>query len=268
MLGKLAKRQPLVVSIWGSETYDFPQRSSIHKAFFKWVIKYPDVVCSTSEDMAKVCQSFVNRPIEIVPFGIDTARFKMDKDREESGMLTIGTVKSLEAVYGIDRLLRAYAAYRNKSEQPSQLIIYGSGSQEIELKQMAIELNIDEHTYFKGFVTENNLIDAYASLDIYCALSLRESFGVAVLEAQAMGLPVIVSDAGGLKEVVEDGITGFIVENGNADKAASQMDALSNAITRKEMGDKARQFVVDNFDFQKNLKDQVKIYDELIAKKK
>lgn len=268
MLGKLTKRRPLVVSVWGSEIYDFPQKSVAHKMFFKWIVKSPDAVCSTSQDMAKVCQTFVNRPIEIIPFGIDTSYFKTDKMLNENEVLTFGTVKGLEPVYGIDRLLKAYATYTKKTDQDSQLFIYGRGSSEEELKKLAIDLNIDKQTYFKGFVSGKELIKAYESLDVYCALSVRESFGVAILEAESMGIPVIVSNAGGLKEVVKDSQTGYIIKDGSEVIAADAMVILSDLSKRIEMGTNARQFVIDNFDFKKNLRDQIKIYDELIAKNK
>lgn len=269
MLGKLVKRRPYVVSIWGSEIYNFPQKSFIHRMFFKNILKYPDVVCSTSHDMTELCQSFVQRPIEIVPFGIDVSLFKSGIiSSTEKEKITFGTVKALEPVYGIDRLLKSYAEFRKQSNLDTELVIFGSGTLEQELKKMSIELNIDQHTHFKGFVSGKELIEAYDSLDVYCALSIRESFGVAVLEAESMGIPVIVSDAGGLKEVVKDGQTGFIINNGEIEGVVQAMFKLTDASLRKELGDNGRSFVMNNFNFEKNLIDQIGIYDNLIENDK
>ena len=87
---------------------------------------------------------------------------------------------------------------------------------------MALKLGIYIHTVFPGYIKHDVVQDYHNMIDIFCAVSLSESFGVAVLESSACGKPVIVSNVGGLPEVVDNAKTGFIVESKNIDQLAEQ----------------------------------------------
>lgn len=265
MVARRLRFKPTVLSLWGSEVYDFPGRSFIHRAYFKLAVSYPNVVCSTSLDMKREVNKYIQRDVEIVPFGIDLDQFPLRDKVQDDDLLSIGTVKSLEEVYGIDILIRAYAAFRMQYNRPSQLLIYGGGSQLEELKALADSLNILEFVEFKGFVSGDELQQAYESLDIYCALSRRESFGVAVLEAQAKGLPVIVSNVGGLPEVVQNQTTGFIVPKEDSKEAADAMLKLTDKGVMIKFGQEGRKFVEDSYNFAKNLEQMENLYNRLLG---
>jgi glycosyltransferase involved in cell wall biosynthesis len=204
--------------------------------------------------------TYVKREIHVIPFGIDTEKFRLQNTRTPREKLVIGTVKALEDVYGIDRLLKAYALFNEQYTGESELRVYGIGSKEAALKQLAFELGIEEKVSFCGFVSGADLITAYEELDVFCALSRQESFGVSVLEASAMNLPIIVSDAGGLPEVVNNSETGFIVDNGDPVQAAQCLLALTVPSLRMKMGNAGRAFVLEKYAFIENLEQQVSIY--------
>lgn len=188
-----------IVSLWGSDVYEFPNRSFIHKFIFQRAVRSAKMVCSTSEDMAREAGKWVKREYEITPFGVDLSRFKENKSTKDT--LVLGTVKSLEEVYGIDRLIELYADFRKVYSKPSKLAIFGKGSQLESLKKLTTELAIEEHVSFEGYVSGKQLVEAFQSLDAALFLSRRESFGVAVLEAQACNVPCMVTNVGGLPEV-------------------------------------------------------------------
>jgi len=259
-LALLAGLKPYSVSCWGSEVFDFPKRSWLHKILFKKVIASAECVYSTSYRMKTEIVTYVEREIHVIPFGIDTEKFSSRKERTGSEKLVIGTVKALEEVYGIDRLLEAYALFEKEYTGESELRIYGKGSKEAELKQLAHQLGIGNKVSFCGFVSGAELITAYEELDVFCALSRQESFGVSVLEASAMNLPVIVSDAGGLPEVVKNSETGFIVDNGDPTAAAQCLLVLTVPDLRMKMGNAGRSFVLEKYAFHENLEQQVTIY--------
>jgi glycosyltransferase involved in cell wall biosynthesis len=99
---------------------------------------------------------------------------------------------------------------------------------------------------FLGYLTGEPLAKAYASADVFVFPSTTDTFGNVVIEAQASGLPVIVSDLGGPKELVEEGVSGFITKAHDADDFARAIGKLaSDAKMRARMGDKARQSVID-----------------------
>ncbi|RJX18233.1 MAG: glycosyltransferase family 4 protein [Desulforudis sp.] len=235
-LGRLSGFHPYVLSVWGSDVYDFPGQSPLkHKLLIK-NLSSADLICSTSRAMAvqtrKVCPTLDE--IAITPFGVDTVKFCPAR-REAGSTIIIGTVKKLEYKYGIDTLIRAFAHLRDtlrqrRSDQAERLrlLIVGGGSDDAALRRLAREADVDKVTSFRG-VAPHDQIPAYLNeMDIYVALSRldSESFGVAILEASACGLPVVVSDADGPAEVVLDNETGLIVPRENVSAAAAALERL------------------------------------------
>jgi glycosyltransferase involved in cell wall biosynthesis len=100
-------------------------------------------------------------------------------------------------------------------------------------------------------------------LDIYCAFSRFESFGVAILEASACEKPVIVSDADGLAEVTLDGQTGLVVPKEDIDASANAMVKLIQDVQlRQQMGKAGRQHVLENYTWDKSLDLMLDAYKE------
>jgi len=86
---------------------------------------------------------------------------------------------------------------------------------------------MEQHVYFAGFVPDDELMKIYQIIDIACFPSLYEPFGIVALEGLAAHVPVVVSDAGGLPEVVENGVTGTTTYAGNANSLA---DGITNVL--------------------------------------
>ena len=113
------------------------------------------------------------------------------------------------------------------------------------------------------------IVDYYNELDIYLALSTEdsESFGVAIIEASSCEKPVIVSNVGGLPEVIDEKNTGFIVNKEDYIKASEYLEKLIlDKNLRIEMGKKGREFVEKNYDFSTNLKQMINIYNLALKK--
>ena len=230
--GALAGFRPTLLSVWGSDVYDFPYESAIKGWLVRKVLRRATAVASTSHAMAEQVRRLTpeRRAISVTPFGVDLARFSAQPSPR--GPLSIGIVKSLAPKYGVDLLLRAFAGLcadaAVQAAQPAcRLLIVGDGPQRGELQQLAAQLGISERTQFVGAVAHNEVPHWLHQLDIYAAPSRldSESFGVAVIEAGACGLPVVVSDAGGLPEVVVAGVTGLVVPR-------SDVPALQAALKR------------------------------------
>ena len=95
----------------------------------------------------------------------------------------------------------------------------------------------------------------------------EESFGVAVLEASACGKPVIVSRVGGMIEVVNDGVTGFIVPPRNSQQAANRiLELILDPLLRQKLGSAGRKYVEDFFDLKMCLNNMISVYDDLLIK--
>mgnify|MGYP006080328511 CR=1 FL=1 len=266
MLGGLLKHSPYIISVWGSDVYDFPNRSFFHKQVLKRNLSKVNVVLSTGSNMALETKKYTDKPIEITPFGVDTKLFApLNKDNEAK--VIIGTVKALEEVYGIDYLIRAFKlVVENNPDKDLELIIAGDGSLENELKLLVSELGIDEMVSFIGRVDHNKVPEVLNQFDIYAALSNSESFGVAILEASSCEIPVVVSDADGFKEVVKNGETGLIVPRRNPKEAADAIQKLiNNNRFRKGLGVAGRKHVLEHYDWDNNVAEILKIYKDLLS---
>lgn len=275
-LGRLSKFQPLLLSVWGSDVYDFPATSFLHRALVATNLRQADWVASTSEVMAQQTESLCPdiTHLSITPFGIDIEKFR-PQPRQDENYLTIGTVKKLAPKYGIDILIKAFAQARKIAisqspdlEQKLRLTIVGDGNQRKELESLAQQLKIDHVTNFVGAVLHDQVPDYLNQMDIYVAASRldSESFGVAVLEASACGLPVVVSDAGGLPEVVQDQVTGYIASKEDvAATAEAIVKLIQNKSDRQRLGTAGRKLVLERYVWQENVNLMRSTYDQLLA---
>jgi len=264
LLGRRVGFSPFVVSFWGSDIQDFPSRGFLHKKILSYVLSNNTTICVTSKAMQRDVTTYFSKSSKHIPFGINLAAFS--KSKEKQAIYTIGTVKSLEDVYGIDLLIRSYDAYRKIAKRASQLLIFGKGTKKKELTQLVDELNLSDFVQFKGYKEHEHIAEAYQSFDVFAALSHRESFGVSVLEASACHLPVVVSRASGFEEVVLEAETGFRIENTDLNQIAAKFLYFEDEKERKQFGDRGAKFVQTAYDFELNLKQQLAVYQEIVKR--
>lgn len=282
--GRLSNTCPLLLSVWGSDVYDFPYKSFLHRLLIRQNLMAADAIGSTSRCMAEqtrlIAPTLEN--ITITPFGVDIPYYQSLtrplKDRDNSKSIVIGTVKALAPKYGIDTLLRAFAILQKNLALSSpdlsaklSLRIVGEGSQKEELVSLAQTLGVAHLVTFVGRVDNLDVPKELDKLDIYVALSRldSESFGVAIVEAGAAGRPVVVSDAGGLPEVVLNGQTGIVVPRENPEAAAQAITRLIlDRQLRIQMGEAGRQHVRDSYSWDSCVKTMVKLYEDVVCQHK
>jgi len=269
LLGVLLHFQPLIISVWGSDVFEFPLKSAFHKKVLQYNLKHAGYIFATSLALAVEAKKYTHKPIEVTPFGIDTNVFKPFEVKSlfDKNDVVIGTIKSLETVYGIDYLIKAFNILRLKHPGlPLRLLIAGSGSKEWQLKALANDLNLGSIVIFTGRIKFEDLPDYHNMITIFAALSLSESFGVAVLESSACGKPVVVSDVGGLPEIVEHNITGLIVPPANESEAAEAFEKLIlDKRLQFELGMNGRNKVKANFNWNDNVKKMVELYKKVLS---
>ena len=121
---------------------------------------------------------------------------------------------------------------------------------------------------FAGAIPHDRVKDALTSLDVFAALSTldSESFGVAIIEAGACGLPVVVSDVDGPAEVVDEGVTGLVVPRGDVIASAEALNRLvDDAGLRRRMGMSGRAHVVKEYSWQHSLDLMEEAYRQTVA---
>lgn len=268
-LGRMTGYKPHIISVLGSDIYDDISNPIFRRITIKNLEK-ASLICSTSKVMANKINEYVDRPIQITPFGIDTKLFSVRNrtENKEAGGFTIGTVKWLEDKYGVDTLISSFAKFRKKYPQENiKLVIVGEGSKKNELESLAHRLGVDQDCTFIGRVFHHEVNIWLKQFDVYVALSRldSESFGVAVLEASSMKIPVLVSDAGGLPEVVVDSETGIIIPKENISKAAEVLEMLYlNKELRKELGKAGRERVLNNYNWDESVNKMIQVYREVL----
>lgn len=243
-----------VLSVWGADVYDFPNKSIFHKAMLKFSLSRAKYIFSTSNAMAEETRKYTNKKIEITPFGVDTELFSPNKRNRNlsGGDFVVGTVKALTPKYGIEYLLKAVAIIKNEYPQiPIKLRIAGKGTHEEEYKKLAMSLGIDDITTWLGFIPQDQAAKEWANMDVGVVASTldSESFGVSAVEAQACGTPVIISDIPGLMEATSPGQTSVVVPRKDEKALAEAVIHLyNNPNLKKELGKTGRTLVLNKYE--------------------
>lgn len=273
---RLVNFHPYILSVWGSDVYDFPYKSKLHHWLIKKNLYSADRLTSTShcmmEQTLKISPNL--KPFDVIPFGVDMQKFTLLNNVKTQNEIVIGTVKTLSEKYGIDLLIQAFAILKEKltALHPEiasklKLRIVGGGKQRSELECLAQNLNLNNSVTFTGQVSHQQVPLELDKLNIYVALSRFESFGVAVIEAGAMRLPCVVADVGGLPEVVCNNETGIIVPRENPEAAAEALEKLVLDVQlQNSMGNAAYDFVKNHFSWGYCIEKMYQVYKQVLGK--
>lgn len=246
-----------ILSVWGSDIYDFPKKSVIHKLMLKYSLYKAAYIFSTSNAMAIETRKYTKKKIEITPFGVDMNLFNPNKrvrvnENGKKPEFIVGTVKGLTSKYGIDYLIKAVAIIKKtRPEIPIKLRIAGKGEKEEEYKQLAVKLGIADVTTWLGFISQEEAAREWANMDVAVVASTleSESFGVSAVEAEACGTAVIISDVPGLMEATKPEITSLVVRKCREyDLAEKIIKLYEDEEYRKRIGMEGRIFVEDMYE--------------------
>ena len=208
--------------------------------------------CSATKDFME-SELGVKRAIEIMYSGVDTDLFKplaepSGKYLAEGGFKIL-TIARLHKYKGLEYLIEAMKLLQDQMSE-ARLYILGKGPGEENLQNLVKKLSLEGKVEFiEKPIPNYEMPSLYSECDIYVQPSIIEPYGIAVLEAMACGKPVIGTKVGGMQDTIKEGTTGFLVEPGNAEEMADRIMILKDENKRAEMGKKAREWVVDNFDW-------------------
>lgn len=179
----------------------------------------------------------------------------------------VGAVGRLETPKGFDILLEAFARLRpDDYPAPPRLVIVGDGSERDNLQRQSQELGLEERVHFAGFRDDSSR--AFGGFDVTVIPSRQDGLPLVCLEAMGAGCPVIASDAGGLPEMVEDGVTGRVVPAGDVTALA---DALEQIVKDPElagrMGEAGRARFLAEFHVDRMVARTRAVYEEVVLVK-
>jgi L-malate glycosyltransferase len=269
-LALVGAKQPLLVSVWGSDVVEFPHRSPVHAALLRWVLRRASALAATSQSLVRGVQALLGQPVQVyvTPFGVDTEVFVPPAPcATNTQPCVIGSSKSLAGTYGIDVLLRAFATLPTHAPdgRPLQLCLLASGPQEAEYRAMADALGLHSRVAFMGGVLHAAMPQALQRFDVFVAPSRQESFGVSALEASACALPVVASHVGGLPEVVRHGVTGLLVPPGDVPAlAAALLQLVQDPALGRNMGGAGRRWVLEQFAWPASVRTMLAVYRQVL----
>jgi glycosyltransferase involved in cell wall biosynthesis len=249
-------------------------RGSIEVGRRDWLYRVTDpladltvAVCRAAAERHAEAKAVPRKKLRVVPNGVDTNVFRPDAIRRERMRRQLGigqefawlAVGRLMWKKGYETLLRA-----NAGEQQGVLLIAGAGPQESELRELARELGANAR--FLG--EREDVADLLTACDGFVQSSVVEGLPMALLEAASSGLACVVTDAGGVSDIVLDGRTGYVVPLGNPGALSAAMSRLAGmpADARHKMGLAAREHVIAHFDQDKVLTQWEQIYLEMLQR--
>ncbi len=238
---------------------DFPQYiriltedsflESVAWRYMHWFYGQLDTVFVNSEEYRQswIKRGFDPTKLKIFPRGLDTELFHparrdpafFEKFGAQNGEVRLLYVGRVSREKDLDLLATAYRRLCDEG-LPIQLFVVGHGPYSEEFSRSLPE------AFFTGYLTGKDLAAAYASADIFVFPSTTDTFGNVIIEAQASGVPVVVSDSGGPKELVTENETGLITKSHDVDDFVRAIRTLVvDRSLRERMGSRARKSVID-----------------------
>ncbi len=195
--------------------------------------------------------------------------------RQEYGLgkdvVVVGFVGRFSPGKGHEELLRAAEIVHRQRTDVRFLVVgeasYGERQYELKIHGLARSMGLEGTVLFAGF--RKNIPDAMAAFDLLAFPSHAESFGVVLIEAMAMELPVVSTNCDGVLDIVVDGDTGlFVPPRNGADLAAALLRLIDDPALRRRMGTAGRKRVLEKFDQRKQIDALVGIYRSLLPEER
>lgn len=224
-------------------------------------LRRANVVLAPSEDTANhVLEQGVKREhVRVLPWALDPefemtpvngARLKVPHGYPEGRViLTVGRWLAKERYKGMDTLITALPRLLTRWPE-LQVVVIGEGDDRTWLEDLAEQNGVNRHVHFFGGLRYEELAACYSACEMFALPSRGEGFGLVYLEAMARGKPVIGGAHGGAPEVIEDGVTGYLVPHGDAGLLATSIETLlADPTMAQKMGARGRQRVEKDFKF-------------------
>jgi phosphatidylinositol alpha-1,6-mannosyltransferase len=244
-------------------------------ALRRGALRRANVVLAPSRDTAdqvSMQQQVARERIRVLPWALDpqfeaifipTAQAALPANFPSGRVvLTVGRWLANERYKGMDTLITALP--RLLTSWPElQLVAVGEGDDRTWLENLVEERGVSRHVHFLSGLNYTELAACYAACEMFALPSRGEGFGLVYLEAMAFGKPVIGGAHGGAPEVIQDGVTGYLVQHGDAVQLATCIETLlSDPANAREMGARGRKRVENNFRFNVFAKSLKKIIRE------
>lgn len=225
ILADMGQHVPVITTLHGTDITLVGKEKSFEPVV-AYSINQSDGVTAVSDYLRQATlDTFpIRRDIEVVPNFVDTNRFQR-QDKEHFRMLVAPNHEKLiihtsnfRKVKRVEDVIKTFAIVHK--EVPSKLMMVGDGPERTNAEALCRELHLCDDVVFLG--NQNPVEELYSIGDLFLMPSASESFGLSALEALACGIPCVTSNAGGLPEVMIDGVTGYVCEVGDVESMGAR----------------------------------------------
>lgn len=249
-----------VISVWGDDIEEqVGKQSFLTKSLRRKILRRVKLVTSTSGYLAEKTNRYSGGGVfpYIVPFGVDLNLFHPVS--KKSSKLVVGFIKPTEWVYGSDLILPSISNLVNDHLNPELWVV---GKVSDKFKDQARKLGLENRIKYFGQVEHKRIAEIMPKIGILLLPSRFETFGVSVVEAQACGIPAVVSSAGGLSEVVLDGITGRVLTSPTPSSTSSAIEDVWR--NRGDYSREARLNSEKRFNWSDNISLMEDLYEKIV----
>jgi len=262
---------PVITTLHGTDI-TLVGKDAAFEPVVTYSINQSDAVTSVSDFLKQDTYKHfkIAKHIEVIPNFIDVTRFqKQPKEHFKKAIAPqneklIVHTSNFRKVKRVDDVIKIFGKINSKI--PSKLLLVGDGPERHNAEALCRELNLCESTLFLG--KQNPVEEILSVCDLFLMPSETESFGLAALEAMACEVPVIASNAGGIPELVQNGISGFMANVGNVNEMAEKgIYILENEARLKQFKANALARALE-FDINNIVPVYEKFYNQVISLKK
>lgn len=201
--------------------------------------------------------------IVVIPPGVDLDYFKPNYPQKEHGLIVhTGRLKRYKSV---DHLLWATQMLASKRSD-FKVVIVGDGDDLPRLKDLTKKLAIENYVTFTGYIPEQEKLNYYQKATVLVENSIKEGWGMIVIEANACGTPVVAARSPGLRDTVLDEKTGLLYDYGKIEQLAQKIELLlDNKNLNKQMGEAGVEWA-KNFSWDNATNEMMKIIERTVSK--
>lgn len=245
--------------------------SSLRNRWYRWSLErtLPElaaaVVVGSHQQQLLASKGFPAERLHLIPCGVPVDDFPSPRSDRTNDPIRFITVCRLVPWKGVDISIRALAELHSRGVD-AELHVLGDGPERLALENLTTQLNLTDWVVFHGPLPQGEVHKQLTQTDVFLQHSREyngwvEGFGVSITEAAATGLPVVVSDCGGIVDQVEDGVTGFVVPQGDVLAMAERMLALAlDPDLRRALGRAGRRQARERF----NTADQIESLEQVL----
>lgn len=246
-------------------------KQAMSEGLDRWVVRYSaDCVVSVSEELRRQLARYLPADKLITIYnGIDEEKvfspFSAPEAKERLGIpaecWVIGTAGRLDPIKRLDIFLGA--AQQIAAALPnSRFVIAGEGTEEDRLRNLACTVDLQDRLQFLGH--RSDIYDVLRALDIFVFCSDHEGLPIALLETLYLGVPVVARPVGGIPEVIQDGVTGVLVDSADPSALAREcLRVLRDEDGRKRMAQAGARLIAEKFGVEKSAGEVAQLYRSL-----